>query len=142
MSPKTKPKKAKKTKALTKAKPAKKAKTSPKPAAKPAATKQAKQTAKGKASQAKAVKYDASAITVLEGLEPVRRRPGMYIGSTASAGLHHLIWEVVDNGIDEAMAGYATEIKVTLLPDNMVRVEDNGRGIPVNTHKATGVSAL
>jgi len=86
--------------------------------------------------------YGADAITVLEGLDPVRRRPGMYIGSTSAAGLHHLIWEVVDNSIDEAMAGYATEITVTLLPDRMVRVEDNGRGIPVEKHKATGVSAL
>ncbi len=86
--------------------------------------------------------YGADAITVLEGLEPVRRRPGMYIGSTSSTGLHHLIWEVVDNGIDEAMAGYATEITVTLLDDGMARITDNGRGIPVDKHKATGVSAL
>ncbi len=86
--------------------------------------------------------YGADAITVLEGLEPVRKRPGMYIGSTSAAGLHHLIWEVVDNGIDEAMAGYATEIGVTLLPDGMVEVGDNGRGIPVEKHKVTGVSAL
>lgn len=86
--------------------------------------------------------YSADSITVLEGLAPVRKRPGMYIGSTSAAGLHHLIWEVVDNGIDEAMAGYATEIIVTLLPDGMVQVEDNGRGIPVGLHKATGLSAL
>ncbi len=86
--------------------------------------------------------YSAESITVLEGLEPVRKRPGMYIGSTSASGLHHLIWEVVDNGIDEAMAGYATEISVTLLADGFVRVYDNGRGIPVETHKATGVSAL
>ncbi len=86
--------------------------------------------------------YGASAITVLEGLEPVRKRPGMYIGSTSTTGLHHLIWEVVDNGIDEAMAGHADEVIITLLPDDMIRVEDNGRGIPVTTHKATGVSAL
>ncbi|MEI7452488.1 MAG: DNA topoisomerase (ATP-hydrolyzing) subunit B [Candidatus Falkowbacteria bacterium] len=86
--------------------------------------------------------YGADAITVLEGLDPVRRRPGMYIGSTSTTGLHHLIWEVVDNSIDEAMAGYASEITVTLLHDRMVKVEDNGRGIPVETHKATGVSAL
>lgn len=86
--------------------------------------------------------YGADQITVLEGLDPVRRRPGMYIGSTSAAGLHHLIWEVVDNSIDEAMAGYATEISVSLLPDGMVSETDNGRGIPVEKHKVTGVSAL
>jgi len=86
--------------------------------------------------------YGADAITVLEGLEPVRKRPGMYIGSTSSTGLHHLIWEVVDNAIDEAMAGYADEINVTLLKNGMVEVIDNGRGIPVETHKVTKVSAL
>jgi len=86
--------------------------------------------------------YGADLITVLEGLDPVRKRPGMYIGSTSAAGLHHLIWEVVDNSIDEAMAGYATEISVSLLPDRMVSETDNGRGIPVEKHKVTGVSAL
>lgn len=86
--------------------------------------------------------YDADAITVLEGLDPVRKRPGMYIGSTSSAGLHHLIWEVVDNSIDEAMAGYANKISVSLLPDGMVSVADNGRGIPVDKMKTTGISAL
>lgn len=86
--------------------------------------------------------YGADAITVLEGLDPVRKRPGMYIGSTSAAGLHHLIWEVVDNCIDEAMAGYADRITVILGKNNMVSVEDNGRGIPVEKHKVTGVSAL
>jgi DNA gyrase subunit B len=86
--------------------------------------------------------YGADAITVLEGLDPVRKRPGMYIGSTSAAGLHHLIWEVVDNSIDEAMAGYATDISVALLKDGLVEVIDNGRGIPVEKHKVTGLSAL
>lgn len=86
--------------------------------------------------------YGAEQITVLEGLDPVRKRPGMYIGSTSAAGLHHLIWEVVDNSIDEAMAGYATEISVSLLPDRLIEESDNGRGIPVEKHKVTGVSAL
>ncbi|HOZ53126.1 MAG TPA: DNA topoisomerase (ATP-hydrolyzing) subunit B [bacterium] len=86
--------------------------------------------------------YGADAITVLEGLDPVRKRPGMYIGSTSAAGLHHLIWEVVDNSVDEAMAGHATEVSVTLLKDGMVKVDDNGRGIPVEKHKVTGLSAL
>jgi len=86
--------------------------------------------------------YSAESITVLEGLDPVRKRPGMYIGSTSSAGLHHLIWEVVDNSIDEAMAGFANHIIVDLLPDGMVSVSDNGRGIPVDVHKTTKVSAL
>jgi len=90
----------------------------------------------------KADDYGASKITVLEGLEAVRKRPGMYIGNTAELGLHHLVWEVVDNSIDEAMAGYCNEVGVTLLPDGMVRVSDNGRGIPVEIHKQTGVSAL
>ena len=80
--------------------------------------------------------YDASAITVLEGLEPVRVRPGMYIGSTGPSGLHHLIWEIVDNAVDEAMAGYCTQIDVTLLADGGVKVSDNGRGIPVDEHKS------
>ncbi len=86
--------------------------------------------------------YGADSITVLEGLEPVRKRPGMYIGSTSATGLHHLIWEVVDNGIDEAMGGYADVITVALLDNDMVEITDNGRGIPVGIHKVTGVSAL
>ena len=86
--------------------------------------------------------YDASSITVLEGLDPVRKRPGMYIGSTSEAGLHHLIWEIVDNSIDEAMAGFANHITVSLLPDGMVEVIDNGRGIPVGKMKGSGISAL
>jgi DNA gyrase subunit B len=73
--------------------------------------------------------YSAQSITVLEGLEAVRKRPGMYIGSTGPVGLHHLIWEVVDNSIDEAMAGYCTQITVILLPNHRIEVRDNGRGI-------------
>ena len=89
-----------------------------------------------------AVSYEAKDIYVLEGLEPVQRRPGMYIGSTGVDGLHHLIWEVVDNSIDEAMAGYAKNIKVELLPNNRVAITDDGRGIPVDIHPQTKKSAL
>jgi DNA gyrase subunit B len=86
--------------------------------------------------------YEAKDIYVLEGLEPVRKRPGMYIGSTGPEGLHHLIWECVDNSLDEAMAGYATHIEIRLLPNNRVSVKDDGRGIPVETHPQTKKSAL
>lgn len=86
--------------------------------------------------------YDASSIQVLEGLEPVRKRPGMYIGSTGPDGLHHLIWEIFDNSRDEAMNGHANRVEVTLLPNNQIRVVDNGRGIPVDIHPKTKVSAL
>ncbi|KKR70676.1 MAG: gyrase subunit B protein [Candidatus Nomurabacteria bacterium GW2011_GWB1_40_7] len=86
--------------------------------------------------------YDASDISVLEGLEPVRRRPGMYIGTTGPEGLHHLVWEIFDNSRDEAMGGFCDEIEIVLLPENKVRVADNGRGIPVDIHKKTKVSAL
>ncbi len=86
--------------------------------------------------------YNAAQITVLEGLDPVRKRPGMYIGGTGIDGLHHLIWEVVDNGIDEAMAGYAKNITVRLKPNSVVSISDDGRGIPVDKHKKTKKSAL
>jgi DNA gyrase subunit B len=86
--------------------------------------------------------YDASDISVLEGLEPVRRRPGMYIGTTGPEGLHHLVWEIFDNSRDEAMGGFCNDIEIVLLPGNQIRVADNGRGIPVDIHKKTKVSAL
>ncbi len=86
--------------------------------------------------------YSADSIQVLEGLEPVRKRPGMYIGTTGPDGLHHLIWEIFDNSRDEAMGGFADRIEVVLLPGNYIRVADNGRGIPVDTHKQSKVSAL
>lgn len=86
--------------------------------------------------------YGANEISVLEGLEPVRKRPGMYIGTTGPEGLHHLIWEIFDNSRDEAMGGFADRVEIALLPDNYIRVVDNGRGIPVDKHKKTKVSAL
>ena len=86
--------------------------------------------------------YTADDIQVLEGLEAVRLRPGMYIGSTSARGLHHLVWEIVDNGIDEALAGFASEIDVVIEPGNVISVRDNGRGMPVGIHEKTGISAV
>ena len=86
--------------------------------------------------------YDSSNIQILEGLEAVKKRPGMYIGSTGPRGLHHLVWEIVDNSIDEALAGEANEIHIDILPDNVIRVSDDGRGIPVDTHPKTGLPAV
>lgn len=116
-------------------------KRSEKPVAK-ANKEKAKTTALGTPEANTPTSYTAKDIYVLEGLEPVRKRPGMYIGSTGPDGLHHLIWEVVDNSIDEAMAGYAKTIRVELLPENKIAVTDDGRGIPVEVHAQTKVSAL
>ena len=86
--------------------------------------------------------YDATQIQVLEGLEAVRKRPGMYIGSTSSRGLHHLVWEIVDNSIDEALAGYASTVDIILEKDGWVKVIDDGRGIPVDIQESMGRPAV
>lgn len=96
----------------------------------------------GSATTATKQEYDASNIRVLEGLEAVRMRPGMYIGSTSQRGLHHCIYEIVDNSIDESLAGYCTEIRVKINTDHSITVEDNGRGIPVDIKPDSGKSAL
>ncbi len=93
-------------------------------------------------SKTKKSDYSSEQITVLEGLEPVRKRPGMYIGGTGSEGLHHLVWEIIDNGIDEALAGFASRVEVTMLADGGIRVIDNGRGIPTDIHPKTGKSTV
>ena len=86
--------------------------------------------------------YGADQIQILEGLEAVRKRPGMYIGSTSSRGLHHLVYEIVDNSVDEALAGYCDSIEVTINPDNSITVVDDGRGIPVDIQKKAGLPAV
>ena len=111
-------------------------------ATKKPAKKAAKSSAKSTKQASSGHKYYATSISVLEGLEPVRKRPGMYIGTTGPDGLHHMIWEVFDNSRDEAMGGFADRIEVVLLPGNYIRVADNGRGIPVDMHKQSKRSAL
>ena len=86
--------------------------------------------------------YTSEDIQVLEGLEAVRKRPGMYIGTTSEAGLHHLVWEIVDNSVDEALAGYATHIEITVDENDVVSVKDDGRGMPIEKHKKTGISTV
>ena len=92
--------------------------------------------------RADAAQYDENQIQVLEGLEAVRKRPGMYIATTSSRGLHHLVYEIVDNSIDEALAGFCTHIEVEILPGDVIRVTDNGRGIPVGKHPKMGIPTL
>ena len=97
---------------------------------------------KAKDFEKRADTYNASQIQVLGGLEAVRKRPGMYIGSTSSQGLHHLVWEIIDNSIDERLAGFATKIEITVNEDGSVTVQDDGRGIPVDIQAKTGRPAL